>query len=144
MRTEKNLPINSVVEDICRKHISCKTINGHNDETINNSKLSKDMVQQAIVMSIYGASRSDIAKLIGVSYHTASSAIMRNQHRGLKIDFQTSKAKRLGKMVFTYDEEMVRDYYLSLPQDMQDICLGVMDKDKLILKSKILKHEFYM
>lgn len=144
MKTEKNLPINSVVEDICRKHISCKTMNGYNEETIRNSKLSKEGVQQAIVMSIYGASRADIAKILGVNYHMASGVISRNQHRGLKIDFQTSKAKRLGKMVFTYDEGMVKEYYSKLPQDMKDTCSGVMDKDKLVLKSKILKYELYM
>lgn len=144
MKTEKNLPINNIVEGICQKHISCQTINGHNQETQRGSKLTAEEVQQVVAMYIYGASITNMAKVLGTDYSTIHNTATRNAHRGLKIDFQKSKRKSLGKMIFTYDEKEAEKFYSTLPQAMKDICSGSVDKNKLIFKSKLRKSEMYL
>ena len=143
MKTEKVLPTSRLVDSIYKNSVNGVTMNGHKDEADRRSKLSAEEIAQSIVMHIYGVETIDIANTLDVSYPNAYEAVVRKVHRALKIPFQISKRKSLGKMVFTYDEGLVREYYETLPSELKILC-GELINDKLVVKSKLLKSEMYL
>lgn len=140
MKTEKLLPTSKLVDSIYQNNIDSVTMNGHKDEAHSRSKLNSEEIAQAIVMHIYGVETIDIANALDVNYLNAYHAVVRKAHRALKLPFQISKKKSLGRMVFTYDEGLVREYYETLPNKLKSLC-GELISDRLVVKSKLLKSE---
>lgn len=143
MKTEKLLPTSKLVDSIYKNSVDSVTMNGHKDEAHSRSKLNSDEIAQAIVMHIYGVEAIDIANAFDVKYLNAYEAATRKVHRALKLPFQISKKKSLGKMVFTYDEGLVKEYYETLPSELKGLC-GELISDRLVVKSKLLKSEMYL
>ena len=143
MKTEKVLPTGRLVDSIYKNNVESVTMNGHKDGADRRSKLSAEEIAQAIVMHIYGVETIDIAKALDVNYLIAYHAVVRKTHRALKLPFQISKKKSLGKMVFTYDEGLVREYYGTLPNELKGLCSELIS-DRLVVKSKLLKSEMYL
>lgn len=143
MNTEKILPTSKLVDSIYKNNVENVTMNGHKDEADRRSKMDSEEIAQAIVMHIYGVETIDIANALDVKYLNAYHAVFRKAHRALKLPFQISKKKSLGKMVFTYDEGLVREYYKTLPSELKSLCdelIGV----RLEVKSKLRKSEMYL
>ena len=143
MKIEKVLPTSKLVDSIYKNNVENVTMNGHKDEAHSRSKLNSDEIAQAIVMHIYGVETIDISKAFNISCASAHQAATRKIHRALKLPFQISKNKSLGKMVFTYDEWLVREYYETLPSELKSLC-GELNSDRLVVKSKLLKSEMYL
>lgn len=143
MKTEKILPTSRLVDSVYKNNVNGVTMNGHKDEADRRSKMNSDEVAQAINMCIHGSANVDIAKVFGVSCPTISCLVTRRTHRALKLPFQISKKKSLGKMVFTYDEGLVREYYETLPNELKSLCSELLS-DRLVVKSKLLKSEMYL
>ena len=143
MNTEKVLPTSRLVDSIYKNNVENVTMNGHKDEAHSRSKMSTEEIVQAIVMHIYGAETIDIANALDFRYQNAYEAVFRKTHRALRLPFQISKKKSLGKMVFTYDEGVVREYYETLPSELKSLC-GELINDRLVVKSKLLKSEMYL
>ena len=83
---------------------------------------------------------------LNLPYRQVQQIVTRNTFRKANLYFQTKKEKRLGKMWFVYDKELVEKYYESLPDELKQITLGGvyeahLDEDKLVVKTKILKSE---
>ena len=143
MKTEKILPTSKLVDSIYKNNVENVTMNGHKDEADRRSKMDSEEIAQAIVMHIYGVETIDIANALDVNYMNAYQAVVRKAHRALKLPIQISKKKSLGKMVFTYDEGLVREYYGTLPSELKRLC-GELISDRLVVKSKLLKSEMYL
>ena len=143
MKTEKILPTSRLVDSIYKNNVESITMNGHKDEADRRSKMDSEEIAQAIVMHIHGVKTIDIANILNVNYQNAHDVVVRKTHRALKIPFQISKKKSLGKMVFTYDEGVVREYYETLPSELKSLC-GELIIDRLVVKSKLLKSEMYL
>ena len=143
MKTEKLLPTSKLVDSIYKNNVDSVTMNGHKDEVDRHSKINSEEIAQAIVMHIYGVETIDIANTLNVNYLNAYHAVVRKAHRALKLPFQISKKKSLGKMVFTYDEGLVREYYETLPSELKSLC-GELIGVRLEVKSKLLKSEMYL
>ena len=143
MKTEKILPTSKLVDSIYKNNVNGVTMNGHKDEADRRSKMSTEEIEQAIVMYIYGVETLGIANALDVNYMNAYQAVFRKAHRALKLPFQISKKKSLGKMVFTYDEGLVREHYETLPSELKSLC-GELISDRLVVKSKLLKSEMYL
>lgn len=143
MNTEKILPTSKLVDSIYKNNVENVTMNGHKDEAHSRSKMSTEEIAQAIVMHIHGVETIDIANALDVKYLNAYHAVVRKAHRALKLTFQISKKKSLGKMVFTYDEGLVREYYETLPKELKGLCSELIS-DRLVVKSKLLKSEMYL
>lgn len=143
MNTEKILPTSRLVDSIYKNNVESITMNGHKDEADRRSKMDSEEIAQAIVMHIYDVETIDIANAIDVNYLNAYHAVVRKAHRALKLPFQISKNKSLGKMVFTYEEGLVREYYKTLPSELKSLC-GELDSDRLVVKSKLRKSEMYL
>ena len=143
MKTEKVLPTSKLVDSIYKNNVENVTMNGHKDEADRRSKMDSEEIAQAIVMNIYGVETIDIANALDVKYLNAYHAVGRKAHRALKLPFQISKKKSLGKMVFTYDEGLVREYYETLPNELKSLCSELIS-DRLVVKSKLLKSEMYL
>ena len=143
MKTEKLLPTSKLVDSIYKNSIDSVTMNGHKDEVSVSSKMNSEEIAQAIVMHIYGVETIDIANAFNVNYLIAYHAVVRKTHRALKLPFQISKKKSLGKMVFTYDEGLVRGYYETLPNELKSLCRELIS-ERLVVKSKLLKSEMYL
>lgn len=143
MKTEKLLPTSKLVDSIYKNNVDSVTMNGHRDEAYSLSKLNSEEVAQAIVMHIYGVETVDIANTFDISYTSAHRASTRKTHRALKLPFQINKKKSLGKMVFTYDEGLVRECYETLPSELKSLC-GELISGRLVVKSKLLKSEMYL
>lgn len=122
MKTEKVLPTSKLVDSIYKNNVDSVTMNGHKDESHSRSKMSTEEITQAIVMYIYGVAIVDIANTFNVKYSNSHRAATRKVHRALKLPFQINKKKSLGKMVFTYDEGLVRGYYETLPIELKSLC----------------------
>lgn len=142
-KSEKVFPTSNLVDSIYEMYVDSKTMNGHKDCVDTRAKISPEEVVQAIAMHIHGVRTIVIAQEIGVSYQRIWSITMRKAHRALKIPFQISKKKSLGKMVFTYDEGLVREYYEKLPNELKSLC-GELIRDRLVVKNKLLKSEMYL
>lgn len=143
MNTEKILPTSKLVDSIYKNNVENVTMNGHKDEAHSRSKMDSEEIAQAIVMHIHGVETIDIANTFDVRYQNAYEAVVRKVHRALKLPFQISKKKSLGKMVFTYDEGLVREYYETLPNELKSLCSELIS-DRLVVKSKLLKSEMYL
>ena len=143
MNTEKLLPTSKLVDSICKNNVESVTMNGHKDEAHSRSKMSAEEIAQAIVMHIHGVETIDIANALDFRYQNAYEVVFRKTHRALRLPFQISKKKSLGKMVFTYDEGVVREYYETLPSELKSLC-GELISDRLVVKSKLLKSEMYL
>ena len=143
MKAEKVLPTSRLVDSIYKNNVENVTMNGHKDEAHSRSKWSTEEIVQAIVMHIYGVETIDIANTLDFRYQNAYEVVVRKTHRALRIPFQISKKKSLGKMVFTYDEGAVREYYETLPSELKSLC-GELIIDRLVVKSKLLKSEMYL
>lgn len=143
MKTEKLLPTSKLVDSIYKNNVDSVTMNGHKDEVDRHSKIDSEGIAQAIVMHIYGVETIDIANTLNVNYLIAYHAVVRKTHRALKLPFQISKNKSLGKMVFTYDEWLVREYYETLPSELKSLC-GELIGVRLEVKSKLRKSEMYL
>ena len=143
MNTEKVLPTSKLVDSIYKNNVDSVTMNGHKDELHSRSKWSTEEIVQAIVMHIHGVETIDIANTLDFRYQNAYEVVVRKTHRALRIPFQISKKKSLGKMVFTYDEGVVREYYETLPSELKSLC-GELISDRLVVKSKLLKSEMYL
>lgn len=143
MNTEKLLPTSKLVDSIYKNNVESITMNGHKDEADRRSKMDSEEIAQAIVMHIHGVETIDIANTFDVRYQNAYEAVVRKAHRALKLPFQISKKKSLGKMISTYDEGLVRGYYETLPNELKSLC-GELISDRLVVKSKLLKSEMYL
>ena len=143
MNTEKLLPTSKLVDSIYKNNVESVTMNGHKDEADRRSKLSTEEIAQTIVMHIYGVETVGIADVLDVSFTNVHDTFTRKNHRALKLPFQINKKKSLGKMVFTYDEGLVREYYETLPSELKRLC-GELISDRLVVKSKLLKSEMYL
>lgn len=143
MKTEKILPTSRLVDSIYKNSVDSITMNGHKDESHSRSKMSAEEIAQAVVMHIYGVETIDIANALDANYLNAYHAVVRKAHRALKLPFQISKKKSLGKMVFTYDEGLVSDCYETLPRELKSLCSELIS-DRLVVKSKLLKSEMYL
>ena len=143
MKIEKVLPTSKLVDSIYKNNVENVTMNGHKDEADRRSKLSTEEIAQTIVMHIYGVETVGIADVLDVSFTNVHDTFTRKNHRALKLPFQINKKKSLGKMVFTYDEGLVREYYETLPSELKRLC-GELISDRLVVKSKLLKSEMYL
>lgn len=143
MKTEKVLPTSKLVDSIYKNSVENVTMNGHKDEADRRSKLSSEEIAQAIVMHIYGVEFANMAIAFNAKHAIVYQAATRKAHRALKLPFQISKKKSLGKMVFTYDEGLVREYYETLPNELKSLCSELIS-DRLVVKSKLLKSEMYL
>lgn len=143
MKSEKLLPTSKLVDSVYKNSVDGVTMNGHKDKADRRSKLSTEEIAQVIVMHIYGAETINIADVLDVSFTNVHDTFTRKNHRALKLPFQISKKKSLGKMVFTYDEGLVREYYKTLPSELKSLC-GELDSDRLVVKSKLRKSEMYL
>lgn len=143
MNTEKLLPTSKLVDSIYKNNVENVTMNGHKDEADRRSKMKSEEIAQAIVMHIHGVETIDIANTLDFRYQNAYEVVVRKTHRALRLPFQISKKKSLGKMVFNYDERAVREYYETLPSELKSLC-GELISDRLVVKSKLLKSEMYL
>ena len=143
MKTEKVLPTSELVDSIYKNNVESITMNGHKDEVSVSSKMNSEEIEQSIIMHMYGVEFANMAIALNAKHVTVYQAATRKTHRALRIPFQISKKKSLGKMVFTYDEGLVRKYYETLPSELKSLC-GELISDRLVVKSKLLKSEMYL
>ena len=144
MQTKQIIPINKVVNDVYKNHVANKQINDVVAKVHTNSSLTIEQVEQIIVLYIYGVSNNNIMKWFDITLSIVQSATTRKCYRKLDLSFQISKQKRLGKMVFTYDKDLVEKYFNSLPDELKYLSNGVMIEDRLVIKTKILKSEIIL
>lgn len=144
MQTENLLPLNKVVYDVYKNHVANKQINDINDTYKENSQLTKEQVEQIIVLWIYGATNNTLMFGLNLERGVVQTTRTRMCYRKLDLSFQISKQKRLGKMVFTYDKDLVEKYFNSLPDELKQLSKGVMIEDRLVIKTKILKSEIIL
>lgn len=150
MKVEHLVYTNKATNQMFNKHIKGKQIidvsNGVGSKI---TDVTLEQIEKAIILHIYGAKRKCIAELLGLTYHQVTGIIAKKMFRKANLSFQTKKEKRLGKMWFVYDKELVEKYYEALPDELRQITIGglsdsYLDEDKLIVKTKILKSEMIL
>lgn len=142
--SEKLLPTNSVVDEIYKKYVDSITMNGHHTEGIKGSNINSKQVEIVICLHIFDVPHKDISECTGIKQTIVSSIANRGGYRGMKVCFQESKRKSLGKMLFTYNEFLLQEYVSALPESITKVISKPMNKDKLVKVSKILKSEYYL
>lgn len=137
----KIIPTNKVVDEVYEKHVK------HNDNGLltnklqYNVKLTVEQVADIICLYIYGA---PVLRLKDVYDYSVDGVILRSSYRKIKIPFQTSRKKKLGKMVFTYDKESVEKHFNSLSEHLKGLSDGKIREDRLVKVTKILKSEMWI
>ena len=106
-----------------------------------NVKLTVEQVADIICLYIYGV---PTLRLKDIYDHNVNNVIYRNNCRGIKIPYQRSRKKKLGKMVFTYDKELVENHFNSLPEHLKGLSDGEVREDRLVKVTKILKSEMWI
>ena len=137
----KIIPTNKVVDEVYEKHVKHSDNGLLTNKLQYNVKLNAEQVADIICLYIYGA---PILCLKDVYDYNVDGVIHRNSYRNIKIPFQTSRKKKLGKMVFTYDKELVEEHFNSLPEHLKGLSDGVIREDRLVKVTKILKSEMWI
>ena len=141
MSYSKIIPTNKVVDEVYEKHVK------HSDDGLltnklqYNVKLTVEQVADIICLYIYGV---PTLRLKDIYDHNVNNVIYRNNCRGIKIPYQRSRKKKLGKMVFTYDKELVENHFNSLPEHLKGLSDGEVREDRLVKVTKILKSEMWI
>ena len=137
----KIIPTNKVVDEVYEKHVK------HSDNGLLTNKIRSDAlfsneeVSDMICLHIYGVSTGVLNEFYNSN---VSTTVNRHSYRNIKIPFQTSRKKKLGKMVFTYDKELVEEHFNSLPEHLKGLSDGVIREDRLVKVAKILKSEMWI
>lgn len=148
--TKKDLIyLNKPTQQVYKEHVANTQINDVTEVEAKSKYLTKEQIEQIIVLNMYGASNVRMESLFGVSNDMISKVVTRGSYRRLQLSFQISKQKRLGKMVFTYDKDVVEAILDNLPQEMKQLVPVVdgeyvLDESKLVVKTKILKSEIIL
>ena len=137
----KIIPTNKVVDEVYEKHVK-----NNNDGLLTNKlqynvKLNVEQVADIICLYIHG---TPVLHLKDIYDYNVDGVIHRNSYRNIKIPFQTSRKKKLGKMVFTYDKELVEEHFNSLPEHLKGLSDGEVREDRLVKVTKILKSEMWI
>lgn len=148
--TKKDLVyLNKPTQQVYKEHVANTQINDVTEVEAKSKYLTKEQIEQIIVLNMYGASNVRLAGYFNIPSGTISHTTQRDSYRRLQLSFQISKQKRLGKMVFTYDKEVVQAIFDNLPQEMKQLVTVVdgeyvLDESKLVVKTKILKSEIIL
>lgn len=148
MKVEHLVYTNKATNEMFDKHIKGKQITDvlKSKPTTKISDVTIEQIGKAIILYIYGAKYTHIGLHLNLPYHQVQQIVTRKTFRKANLSFQTKKEKRLGKMWFVYNKELVEQYYDALPDELKQITLGGvyeahLDEDKLVVKTKILKSE---
>ena len=143
MSTIKNLvDLNKPTQMMYNKHIRGQQIVDYSGSSAN-AKFTDEQVAQIHCLSMFGVRVKDIAKVFKTPSSSVSGVKMRNFYRNVKLPYQTGRFKKLGKMWFTYDKELVMEFYNTLPDDLKGLC-SELDESMLIQKTKITKAEIIL
>lgn len=137
----KIIPTNKVVDEIYEKHVKHSDNGLLTNKLQYNVKLTVEQVADIICLYIYGAT---VLRLKDVYDYNVEGVIHRNSYRNIKIPFQTSRKKKLGKMVFTYDKELVEKHFNELPEHLKGLSDGEVREGRLVKVTKILKSEMWI
>lgn len=137
----KIIPTNKVVDEIYEEHVKQNDNGLLTNKLKSNVKLNVEQVADIICLYVYG---TPVLHLKDVYDYNVEGVIHRNSYRNIKIPFQTSRKKKLGKMVFTYDKELVEEHFKSLPEHLKGLSDGVVREDRLVKVTKILKSEMWI
>ena len=137
----KIIPTNRIVDEVYEKHVKHSDDGLLTNELKCNVKLTVEQVADLICLYIYGA---PVFRLKDIYDYNVDGVIHRNSYRNIKIPFQTSRKKKLGKMVFTYDKELVDEHFNSLPEHLKGLSDGVIREERLVKVTKILKSEMWI
>lgn len=143
MATIKNLvDLNKPTQMMYDKHIKGQQIVDYSGSSAN-AKFTDEQVAQIHCLAMFSVRVKDIAKVFKTSSGSVAGVKMRNCYRNVKLPYQTGKFKKLGKMWFVYDKELLMEFYNALPDDLKGLCFGL-DESMLIQKTKITKTEIIL
>lgn len=143
--TTKSLTgINEVASKVYYNHVANKQIDNTFTEVNPERKYTKEDIETIIALYLHHARNVDIAKLFGAREAEISLICTRRTYRNLLLCFQDGKNKQMSKTVFTYNRERVISFFNNLPKEVRNLSIGILDEDKLILNTKILKSEIML
>lgn len=141
--TIKNLvDLNKPAQAMYEKHVKDQQIVDYSG-TSEKSTLNEKQVSEIHCLMMFGAKPKDVAKYFQITTGLVSSVKTRGAYRNIKLPYQTGKFKKLGRMWFTYDKDLLLEFYNTLPDELKGLCSSL-NEDILVQKTKISKSEYIL
>lgn len=137
MQLCKLIPTNKIVDEVYEKHIRNPLDEWVSGKIQKGASYTEEDVSTVICLYIFGAKYDDISLVTPVTRTSIASIVGRRTYKNIRIPFVKNIRKIRGKMVTSYDENKVIDYFNSLPPNLKNVTIYTVVKERLNQAAKI-------